>query len=78
MVELVSSRLRFDKEPNRSQQRSTYADWWQQRWHAFMEWLTEPISFPGQWPTCNPSEERYNRDKEGMILSPKKSLADVQ
>jgi len=67
MVALVSNRMRFDGERNSSDGQPTEAGWWQKGWHAFVEWLTEPISFPGKWPACNPPEQRYNRDKEAMI-----------
>ena len=78
MVALVSNRIRFDGEHNSLNGRPAHAGLWQKGWHAFVEWLTEPISFPGKWPACNPSQQRYNRDTEAMIQSSNKSLADVQ
>jgi hypothetical protein len=78
MVALVSNRMRFDEKQNSSDGQSAHVDWWQKGWHAFVEWLTEPISFPGKWPACNPSQQRYNRDTEAMIQSSNNSLADVQ
>jgi len=25
-----------------------------------IDWLTEPIPFPGKWPECNPRPQKYN------------------
>jgi hypothetical protein len=78
MVAIVSNRIWIGEERNSSDGPPPQAGWWQKAWHAFVEWLTEPVSFPGKWPACNASEERYNRDREALIPSSKKSLADVQ
>jgi hypothetical protein len=78
MVALVSNRIRFEEERNTPAEQSPQTGWWHKGWHAFAEWLMEPIPFPGKWPECNPAQQRYNRDKEAMIQSSNKSPADVQ
>ena len=32
-----------------------------------IDWLTEPIPFPGKWPECNPRPRRYNIDGKAGI-----------
>lgn len=78
MVALISTQIRHDGERSFPFEHSQQAGLWQKYWNTFVEWLTEPISFPGKWPACNPPEQRYNGDKEAMIPLSKKSLADVQ
>jgi hypothetical protein len=78
MIALISTRIRREGERSFPLERFGRANFWQKAWHAFVDWLTEPISFPGKWPECNPSEQRYNEDKEAMIQSSKESLADVR
>jgi len=78
MVALVSNRIRFDEKQNSPNGQSAHVDWWQRGWHALVQWLTEPISFPGKWPECNPLQQSYNRDRETMIQSSNKSPVNVR
>lgn len=79
MFALVSIQARFNEGQNLSDSRSPHPGWWWQKGRlAFVEWLTEPISFPGKWPTCKLPEQRYNGDNETMLPSSKKSIANVR
>jgi hypothetical protein len=39
----------------------TLIGWKQRAWRCIIDWLTEPIPFPGQWPVSDQRQTRYNR-----------------
>jgi hypothetical protein len=41
----------------------------QQSYQRFVDWLMEPIPFPGKWPECNPMPQGYNRSEMSSQLS---------
>lgn len=40
----------------------TTLDWLIRRWYCLIEWLTEPIPFPAQWPVLYDPWDDYNRE----------------
>lgn len=36
--------------------------WWRRLWSGFVEWLFNPIPFPGELPVNEPPSERYNEE----------------
>jgi hypothetical protein len=34
-----------------------------------IDWLSEPIPFPGKWPECNPRPQGYNTDGKAWVQS---------
>lgn len=33
-------------------------------WRRFLQWLMEPIEFPGRWDASAPPSKTYNRESE--------------
>jgi hypothetical protein len=40
---------------------STLVGWKLRAWRRVIDWLTESIPFPGQWPVSDQRQTRYNR-----------------
>lgn len=64
MIALISRRLAVKGRPSNSTAQS--AKKWRQRvWRRLTDWLTEPIPFPGKWPSNDGRQESYNGNREG-------------
>jgi hypothetical protein len=61
MFALISLPIRSRDLRSESDPRSI-REWGQRLYGVLVDWLTEPISFPGKWPEYNGSSQRYNGD----------------
>lgn len=61
MLALVSNSLCHDSRPTRSDMPENR---YRRAWRRIVDWLFEPISFPGQWPCSSTPLQRYNRVEE--------------
>jgi hypothetical protein len=41
--------------------------WKRRLWRRLMDWLAEPIPFPGKWPVNGGPSERYNREEHARV-----------
>lgn len=62
MIVLVSNSLRHEEISGRNGQGPDKL--YQRVWRSVLDWLLEPIPFPGQWPQNERQAERYNRVEE--------------
>ena len=59
MIAFVSSGLPRKGEPSGKTSRSPN-EWRERILRSVLNWLTEPIPFPGKWPSRDSRQEKYN------------------
>lgn len=64
MLTLISISLDLGEETTGGQT-ADQKKWWQKAWSGFVDWLLEPIPFPGKVDINSSPPESYNR--EGQI-----------
>lgn len=67
MIALVSYRSP-DEDASRSQDQSR-SSWFTRVWVRIVEWLMEPIPFPGKWPVRELGVSSYNNSKEADLAA---------
>ncbi len=55
-----------ESKPSRKGERVS-SGWKHRLWCRFLDWLTEPIPFPGKWPVNSGPSERYNREEHARV-----------
>jgi hypothetical protein len=60
LISVGRTHHRFETVP----QKSGFRNWTERMWIKFVDWLTDPIPFPGKWPVRSDHAARYNTGKE--------------
>ncbi len=59
---------RHRHEFRESKSDTTPANWKRQVLAGIVNWLTEPITFPGKWPVIDREQGEYNRGGKGIVV----------